>query len=156
VLFVAFLKGRNRSGEFKVMQKINSPALKLVTYGRECPYPEQDCCPGQQECIILPDNVTGRDFTYIENGLNNARDEIIKGKWDLVVLDEIINVYNLFPQYQSPIINIIDERPPDMDLLITGSNCPLILKQKASLFTEMESVVHPFNYGIKAKRGIDY
>lgn len=156
VLFTAFLKGRKRTGEFRVMDELNSPGLELAAFGRECPYPDQDCCPGQQDCILLPPNADDSDFAYIEKGLNYVRDRIREKKWDLVILDEIINVYNLFPDYRQFINNIIDGRPSYMDLLLTGRNCPLVLKEKASLLTEMNSVTHPFNYGIKAKRGIDY
>ena len=59
VLYLAFLKSRNISGEFKAIQHINSPNLSLATFGRECPYLGQECCPGHGSAwywmtILLP------------------------------------------------------------------------------------------------------
>lgn len=156
VLFISFLKGNNIAGENKAIKRINDPNFQIYTFGRDCPYPGTECCPGQQECIIQAGKVSEQDFKQVKLGLDRLRSEIGAGKWDLIVLDEIINVYNHFAPYQEEIIELIDQRKADFDLVLTGRKSPPELYSKADLVSEINALKHPYQLGMMAKRGIDY
>lgn len=156
VLLISFLKGNNIAGEFKAIRRINDSSFKVYSFGRECPYPEADCCPGAQECIIQGGNISARDYDNLRRGLDMVGKEMASGDWDLVVLDEIINIFNLFTTYQEAILKLIDGREPEMDYVLTGRNCAAELAARADLISEIVAVRHPFQEGLKAKRGIDY
>lgn len=156
VLFVSFLKGNFVAGEFKAIRRLNDPFFKVCSFGRECPYRGVDCCPGEQECIIHSDNISDRDRENVHQGLDMVSREMAVGNWDLIVLDEIVNVFNLFTACQKAILKLVDEREQGMDWILTGRNCSPELALRADLISEMVAIRHPFQDGLKAKRGIDY
>lgn len=156
VLFVSFLKGNDVAGEFKAIRCLNASSFKVCSFGRECPYSGADCCPGEQECIVNTYNISAGDYQKVHQGLDMVSREITVGNWDLVVLDEIINVFNLFTACQETILKLIDGRQPGMDFILTGRNCLPELAFRADLISELVAVKHPFNQGLTAKRGIDY
>lgn len=156
VLFISFLKGNNIAGENKAIKRINDPNFQIYTFGRECPYPGTECCPGQQECIIKAGQTSEQDLKQIKLGLDRLHSEMATGKWDLIILDEIINVYNLFTSYREKIIEFLDQKKADSDLVLTGRNCPLELNSRADLVSEIKALKHPYKSGMMAKRGIDY
>ncbi|MBO8159529.1 cob(I)yrinic acid a,c-diamide adenosyltransferase [Thermosyntropha sp.] len=157
VLFISFLKDALRSGEFKAINLLSSSDLVFFSFGRRCPYEEnEDCCPGKCECIVLPSNIEEDDYDIINKGLEIAEKEILSELWDVVVLDEIVNVYNLFPRFKIDIMRLLKNIPDKTDIVFTGRNCPPELLDLVDLVSEIKNVKHPFNEGIKAKRGIDY
>ncbi|HBQ26033.1 MAG TPA: cob(I)yrinic acid a,c-diamide adenosyltransferase [Syntrophomonas sp.] len=156
VLFISFLKGNNIAGENKAIKRINDPNFQVNAFGRECPYPGTDCCPGQQECIIRAGKLSESDYKQIKLGLDRLYSEIATAKWDLIVLDEIINVYNLFESYREEILQLLDQIKADTDLVLTGRNSPLELCSRADLISEIKALKHPYQSAMMAKRGIDY
>lgn len=156
VLFISFLKGNNIAGENKAIKRINDPDFQVYTFGRECPYPGTECCPGQQECIIKASQISEQDIKQIKLGLDRLRSEMAAGRWDLIVLDELINVYNLFTSFREEIMELLDQRKADRDLVLTGRNSPPELNSRADLISEIKALKHPYQLGMMAKRGIDY
>lgn len=156
VLFISFLKAHLRSGELKAMLKVQSSSLVMFSFGRECPYEDEDCCPGRAECIVTPANIKQTDFAVVEKGISICEKELGANIWDLVVLDEIINVYNLFTGLQERIVQMLADAPEQTDLILTGRNCPPALMKMADMVSEIKMIKHPFKEGTLAKRGIDY
>ncbi len=91
------------------------------------------------------------------------KEEIIKlkgiissGKYNLIILDEI-NIclfYRLIDLKE--VIEIIKNKPRDIELVLTGRYAPEELKEIADLVTEIKMIKHPFSQGLKARRGIEY
>lgn len=87
-----------------------------------------------------------------------AQSKIESGQYDVVVLDEIIGSMTggLLPI--EPVLELIDTKPPQLDLVLTGhrgKELPELL-ERADLVTEMVKVKHPYDSGILAKKTIDY
>lgn len=90
------------------------------------------------------------------HGLERAREIINSGKYQLVILDEIISALEVGILQERDIIDLISIKPELMHLVITGHNkYPEILKH-CDLVTRMEMVQHPYYKGILAQKGIDY
>ncbi len=93
-----------------------------------------------------------------ENALALAQAKISSGVYDVVVLDEIIGSITggLLPL--DPVLAMIDEKPPALDLVLTGHRGKELpaLMERADLITEMVKVKHPYDQGILAKKTIDY
>jgi cob(I)alamin adenosyltransferase len=49
----------------------------------------------------------------------------------------------------------LEEKPPGVELILTGRYCPPELIQRADLVTEMKAVKHYYEKGIPARRGIE-
>ena len=51
---------------------------------------------------------------------------------------------------------LLDQKPDDTHVIITGRNAKDELIEAADLVTEMELVKHPFRSGVKAQAGIEF
>jgi cob(I)alamin adenosyltransferase len=82
--------------------------------------------------------------------------EVISGKWDIVVADEIIGTVSskLLPVAKA--VSLITDKPASVDLILTGRSVPKKLIKMADLVTEMREMKHPYQQGILAKKGIDF
>ncbi len=82
--------------------------------------------------------------------------QVIEEKYDLVILDEI-NValyYGLINK--NKLIDFIRKKPTSLEIILTGRHaCPELI-ELAHLVSEIKSTKHPFNAGIKGRRGIEY
>jgi cob(I)alamin adenosyltransferase len=89
-------------------------------------------------------------------GIERAKELIASGKYQVIILDEIISALELKLIEERDILDIIAMKPKEMHLVLTGHNkFPKILKQ-CDLVTEMKMLKHPYYKGILAQRGIDY
>jgi cob(I)alamin adenosyltransferase len=52
--------------------------------------------------------------------------------------------------------NVIDKRDPAVEIVLTGRRATKELIAMADLVTEMKNIKHPFDKGIKARRGIEF
>ncbi len=85
-----------------------------------------------------------------------AKGVIDSGENDLVILDEI-NVALRYGLIQSSdVLAIIQNRPPHVELILTGRGAPPELMEAADYVTEMRPIKHPYEQGIPARKGIDY
>ena len=77
------------------------------------------------------------------------------GDYNVVILDEanIALYYNLFTVKE--IIDLIDCRSKDTELVITGRHAPPEVLERADLITEMKAVKHYYKKGVKARIGIE-
>lgn len=87
-----------------------------------------------------------------------AQAKIASGEYDVVVLDEIIGTVTggLLPL--EPVLELIDSKPPELDLVLTGHHAQELspLVERADLMTEMVKIKHPYDQGILARKSIDY
>ena len=88
--------------------------------------------------------------------LDYAEHEILSGKYDLVVLDEIFIALNQGLITVKQVLELLDSKPASVELVLTGRKAPPEIIQRADLVTEMLMIKHPFNEGTDARRGIEY
>jgi cob(I)alamin adenosyltransferase len=93
-----------------------------------------------------------------KKALELAAAKIASGNYDVVILDEIIGTVTggLLPV--QPVLDLIDSKPPLLDLVLTGHRGQELpqLMERGDLITEMVKVKHPYDSGILAKKTIDY
>lgn len=82
--------------------------------------------------------------------------EVKSGKYDVVIADEIVGAIagKLLPQKK--VIELIKNKPENLDLVLTGHHGKPSLFKHADLVTEMIPIKHPFEKGFLAKPGVDY
>jgi len=87
---------------------------------------------------------------------NLARQLILAGEHDLVILDEVnlSLTYGLVPLTE--MLEVLRQRPGHVEVVLTGRAAPPELVELADLVTEMRPVKHYFEAGIKARRGIEW
>ncbi len=108
------------------------------------------------EHFIDPDNVKQEEREQARQALEAARRATTSGNYDLVVLDEV-NVAVAFKLVEiEDVLQLIEEKPENVELILTGRHAHPRLIEVADLVTDMAEVKHPFRQGVKARRGIDY
>lgn len=85
-----------------------------------------------------------------------ARGLIESGEHQLVVLDEITYLLTWGWIPLDEVLGVLRNRPPRVNVICTGRDAPAALIELADTVTEMRSVKHAYDSGIRAKRGIDY
>jgi cob(I)alamin adenosyltransferase len=53
------------------------------------------------------------------------------------------------------VLDFIDRRPADVELVLTGRYAPASFVARADLVTEMTAIKHYFDRGVKAREGIE-
>ncbi|MFC1928207.1 cob(I)yrinic acid a,c-diamide adenosyltransferase, partial [Chloroflexota bacterium] len=76
--------------------------------------------------------------------------------YDLVVLDEV-NIAAAWKLIElEEVVNLIRDKPPNVELILTGRHADTKLVKLADLVTECLKIKHPYDKGIEARQGIDY
>lgn len=105
---------------------------------------------------IDKDNPKAEDRELAESALTAAREAMLSGDYNLIILDEINIAINYGLVSLDDVIEFVKAKPQNVELILTGRYAEPELVQMADLVTEMNAVKHPFSKGVKAHRGIDY
>lgn len=90
-----------------------------------------------------------------QTALNFAKDQLLAG-WDVIILDEIGIALHLQLLKEKDVIELIKNKPPDLELVLTGLEMPQNITDLADLVSEITDVKHPYYHGIEARKGIEY
>jgi len=109
---------------------------------------------GDVRCIRR-EEVTPEHVAQAHQGLERAREAMLSGRYDIVVLDEI-NVSIWFGLLTvEEVLTFIEQKPPDVELILTGRRAPQEIIDRADLVTEMREVKHYYQQGVMARKGIE-
>ena len=134
-----FMKGQTY-GELAALQHL--PQVTVEQYG-------------DPRCI-RKEEVTEKHIFDAASGLERARKAMLSGEYDLIVLDEV-NVALWFGLLtEEAVLRFIDERPPELELVLTGRRAPNTILDRADLITEMLEVKHYYADGLLARKGIEF
>jgi cob(I)alamin adenosyltransferase len=95
------------------------------------------------------------DVKAARKGLTKMKNIVTSGEYKVVILDEanIAVHYNLFSADE--LINLIDSRAEETELIITGRKASPEILERADLVTEMKAIKHYYKEGVKARIGIE-
>lgn len=88
--------------------------------------------------------------------LLRAEEAMKSGAWDMVILDEVNYAVKFGLIAEHDLMGLLDARPEELHLVLTGRDALPSLVERADLVTEMTLVKHPYQKGIKAQRGIEF
>ena len=143
VCMIQFIKGSWHYGEMDSSKKL-APEFELVAIGKGF-------------VGILDDKSPKEDHEkYAEEAIKMCKDKILSEKYDLIILDEINYAVNLGLINIKSVMDLIKLKPKKLDLVLTGNHAKEEVLKLADLVTEMKEIKHPFQSGIKAKKGIDF
>lgn len=140
VCVVVFMKGDYPYSEWVFFSRI--PDVKIARFGFRD--------------FTDPANVKPEEREQASQALAAARKAMLSGNYDMVVLDEV-NIASAWKLVEvDEVVKLIEDKPPDVELILTGRYADPRLVKLADLVTECLSIKHPFEKGIRARRGIDY
>ncbi len=139
VHIIQFMKGRVNYGE--IIASKNWPNLTITQFGR----PE------------IIDELERVDIEEGEKALELAKKTIEKDEYDILILDEVGVAISMGLIYVKDVIELLEKKPPHLEIILTGRYMHPKLLEMADLVTEMKMLKHPFvTQGLQARKGIDF
>ena len=140
VCFIQFIKGSWRYGEMDAVKRFDD---------------------------LIDIHVMGKGFTWKSDNLDQdkalareawafAREAMLSGRYDTVVLDEFTYLLLYRMVELEPCLAAFRDRPRNLHVVITGRNAPAALLSEADLVTEMQPVKHPYQEGVQAQKGVEF
>ncbi|MDH5696566.1 MAG: cob(I)yrinic acid a,c-diamide adenosyltransferase [Dehalococcoidia bacterium] len=140
VYIVYFMKGDYPYGERSILSQLSN--VTMASFG--------------SKGFIDPTNIKPEEKEQAKRALVAAREAMLSGSYDLVVLDEV----NLAAAWKlielDDVVRLIDDKPKDVELILTGRRANTQLIKLADLVTEMLKIKHPYDEGVTARKGIEY
>ena len=143
VLMVQFIKGSWHYGELDAARCFGDDRFQILPMGRgfvktgaEKPDPE--------------------DVRLVQEAWKFAKDRIMEGRLDLIILDEINYAISYGMLSPESVVETLRQKPEMLHVILTGRNAHPVLVECADLVTEMREIKHPYQKGIVAQRGIEY
>ncbi len=143
VSIVQFVKSKSPTGEVQAVERL-VPEVEIVTLGK-----------GFVSCFGDRTPLEEHHSAAVE-ALALARQRILSGSWDVVILDEINTAVALGLIDVLDVMSLIRSKPAKLHLLLTGRNAHRDVIAAADLVTEMRNIKHPYDSGIAARKGIDF
>ena len=95
------------------------------------------------------------DIEIARKGIEKIKAAFTSGQYNVVIMEEANVAAKLGLLSVENILKIMDEKPKDVELVITGRGADSRIIEKADLVTEMKEVKHYFQKGVKARTGIE-
>ena len=143
VCIIEFMKGDMYAGEIDGLKRL-APEVEFHMMGKGfCgiqgnPYPFEEHRANAQEAIRL------------------AREKLLSGRFDLILLDEINNALRLGLLDLPQVLDLLDSKPPLLHLIVTGRDAHPEVIERAHTVTEMKEIKHAYRKKIEPQKGIDY
>ena len=153
VSIIFFMKTGNY-GENISLSKISN--IKQSFYGKDYFLTKDEEIAKKYNAFLVRDRPPEDYVETIKKGLKEAEEDITSGKYDVVVLDEIFTAIYYSLASVEDVLRLIEIKPENVELVLTGRYAPKEIVEKASLVTEMKDIKHPFYQGIEARKGIEY
>ncbi|MEJ2201862.1 MAG: cob(I)yrinic acid a,c-diamide adenosyltransferase [Desulfuromonadaceae bacterium] len=142
VKVVQFLKSDTGSGEIAALQSL--PGVDFVRRGL-------GFVPKRRN-----DPQVAEHRRIAEEGLDLAREAILSGDYDLVVLDEICGAIATGLLEEAAVIALLNQAPAELRLVLTGRHATSALMELADTVTEMRCIKHALQQGITAQKGVEF
>ncbi len=144
VVFAQFSK-KDTSGEIKILKNISGIT---VLHSRKN--------FGFYKNMSEADKIEARQFytDLLEETLQTAVEKALAGG-TLLILDEIISTIQNQLVDEEYLIDFMKNKPGNLEVVLTGRNPGDKLLSIADYVSEINKVKHPFDRGIRARRGIE-
>ncbi|MGQ0772799.1 MAG: cob(I)yrinic acid a,c-diamide adenosyltransferase [Nitrososphaerota archaeon] len=143
ICMIQFIKGSWHYGEMSSSKRLE-PEFELIAVGKGF--------------VGILDDKTPKDVhqKIAQEAIQISKEKILSEKYDIVILDEINYAINLGLIEMRQVLDLIKNKPQKISLVLTGNHVRQEIIDVADLVTEMKEIKHPFQRGIRAKKGIDF
>jgi len=106
--------------------------------------------------LIDPKNPSPIDLEQANKALLKAEELIEKGHYDMLILDEIAVAVDFNLISLKRVVDLLDKKSDNLEMVLTGRNCPQELIERADLVSVIDEIKHPFQNGLKPRKGIEF
>ena len=143
VCMIQFIKGSWHYGEMDSSKRLE-PEFELIAAGKGFVGIIDDKSPRSEHKKTA------------QEALQLCKEKILSKKYDVIILDEINYAINLGLVNLKDVLKLLEKKPKNLNLVLTGNYAKKEIIKKADIVTEMKEIKHPFKSGIKAQKGIDF
>ena len=93
---------------------------------------------------------------YYNNQLEQTWQLVVSGRYDILILDEIMAVCSTGLVDETRLLSLLDHKPEHLEVIMTGRNPSEECKARADYISEVKKEKHPFDLGVPASEGIEY
>jgi cob(I)alamin adenosyltransferase len=141
VAYVSFHKNYSKweNGDVKAMKELG---IESYEFANVSPFiePTIDLSEVRGECL------DGLHFVEL----------LYKKGYDMIIMDELnVSIKEGFLT-EKEVLNVIQKKPDNLELIITGRDAPKSVIKMADLVSEILFIKHPFDKGISARKGIEF
>lgn len=104
---------------------------------------------------MLTREATDDDVRMAHEGLARCKEVLLSGIYDVVILDELTIAVFLSLLQLEEVLNLLRNKRPETDVVITGRYASQELVDMADLVTDMREVKHYYTQGVLSRDGID-
>lgn len=143
ICMIQFIKGSWHYGEMSSSKRLE-PEFELTAVGKGF--------------VGILDDKTPKEIhqKIAKEAIEIAKEKILSEKYNIIILDEINYAVNLGLVELNDVLDLIKNKPQSVTLVLTGNHVKQEIVDTADLVTEMKEIKHPFQRGIRAKKGIDF
>jgi cob(I)alamin adenosyltransferase len=139
VYIAQFVKGMHY-GELDALARFGDQ-VRIRQFGRDC---------------FIRNAPSAEDIRLARQGWSEVLRVLAEEPVDLVILDEVGIALHYGLVNLEEVRTLIGNRPPGVELVLTGRRIPGALFELADLVTEMREIKHYFNEGVQARQGIEF
>ncbi|NIM04782.1 MAG: cob(I)yrinic acid a,c-diamide adenosyltransferase [Armatimonadetes bacterium] len=152
VCYIQFMKGATKSGE-ELSAGVFGGLFHFVSISADAQGAGRKSLPDEP---WWTQPLTEADRACAKEALAFAHKALKSGEYDIVICDEINVACDMGLVAVEEILTLVREKPPNVELVLTGRNAKEEVIAAADLVTEMRSVKHPFSRDISARKGIEF
>ena len=145
VLIVMFTKGGDDYGELNSFRNLSPEIAQNLTIVQ-----------AGLDRIVYTDNKTDEDIEEIQKGWALAKNAIKNDEYNLIILDEANIAIDLGIIDLDEMIEVLQNKPQDMEIVLTGRNANQKIINIAHLVSEINPIKHYWDTGVVARKGIEY
>ena len=141
---IYFDKGGDYYNERPILDNLEKRGLRYMAFG-------------------LPRMMGGKfRFDNIPEDIHQAKEALTQAKkwfsenFDLMILDEINTTIKTHLLETNDILNLVEQKPDELELILTGRYAPQEIIELADLVTEMKAIKHYADKGLNARKGIEF
>ena len=140
VIFVQFLKDGS-SSEISQLEKLG---IKVMS-------------DGCRKFVFHMSEEEKADLRKVQEGLLRAVEkELTEGSADMIILDEFAAAYRLGLLDRELASDLILSHKNKAELILTGRDPDPVFLENADYISQIEAVRHPYEKGIRARKGVEY
>ncbi|HKK02050.1 MAG TPA: cob(I)yrinic acid a,c-diamide adenosyltransferase [Desulfuromonadales bacterium] len=140
VRILQFMKGSTVYGELETARRL-APLLTIEQVGRDT--------------FVSHADPAAEDVRLAREGFAKAREVLLSGEYDLVILDELNCAVDFGLIALEEVKDLIRSKPLHTELILTGRGAHPDIIDMADLVTEMREIKHYYNSGQHARTGIE-
>jgi len=143
VFMVQFLKG-SKTGEIEAAKKM-APFFNIFRFEKKRGF-----------FWTLNSEEKSELKVEVQKAYEFCMEALQEQKCDILIMDEVMGALNNELISEKQLLELIDRKPDNIELILTGRDAPTAVIDKANLVTEMKDIKHYFKEGVQSREGIEF